>query len=170
MYSNTVTILAAQIPAVPVAPVTTWSPDDVIITWVAPDNGGSAITSYTITIRESDLTTFTEDSVNCDGTNSGIVSALTCTIPVSVLKAAPYSLPWGADVYAKVLATNIYGSSVDSAEGNGAMITTNPDEPTDLTEDYSQRTPTTLAITWTEPVFTGGDVIIDYRINIAEQG
>jgi hypothetical protein len=48
------------------------------------------------------------------------------------------------------------------------MITTNPDPPTDLTEDYSQRTPTVLAFTWVEPVFTGGDVIIDYRVNIAE--
>ena len=27
-----------------------------------------------------------------------------------------------------------------------------------------------LALTWTPPVFTGGDVIIDYRVNIAEQG
>jgi hypothetical protein len=50
------------------------------------------------------------------------------------------------------------------------MITTYPDPPTDLTEDYSQRTPTVLAFTWTPPVFTGGDVIIDYRVNIAEQG
>jgi hypothetical protein len=48
------------------------------------------------------------------------------------------------------------------------MITTNPDPPTDLTEDYSQRTPTVLAFTWVEPVFIGGDVIIDYRVNIAE--
>jgi hypothetical protein len=84
------------------------------------------------------------------------------------LKAAPYSLPWGAHVYAKVLATNIYGSSDKSQEDNGAMITTNPDPPTDLTEDYSQRTPTVLAFTWVEPVFIGGDVIIDYRVNIAE--
>jgi hypothetical protein len=27
-----------------------------------------------------------------------------------------------------------------------------------------------LAFTWVEPLFTGGDVIIDYRVNIAEQG
>jgi hypothetical protein len=51
----------------------------------------------------------------------------TCTIPVAVLKAAPFSLDWGADVYAKVIATNIYGDSTESLEGNGAYITTNPD-------------------------------------------
>jgi hypothetical protein len=50
------------------------------------------------------------------------------------------------------------------------MITTYPDQPTGLTEDYSQRSPTVLAFTWIAPVFTGGDVIIDYRVSGAEQG
>jgi hypothetical protein len=135
------------------------------------DNGGSPITSFTIFIRENDQTTFTEDIVNCDGTQSTILQSYSCTIPVTTLKAAPYSLPWGEHVYAKVVATNFYGSSDASESGDGgAMITTYPDPPTDLTEDYSQRTPTVLAFTWTPPVFTGGDVILDYRVNIAEQG
>jgi hypothetical protein len=51
VYSNTVTIIAGQVPAQPSAPVTTWSPDDVIITWTSPDNGGSSITGYTLSIR-----------------------------------------------------------------------------------------------------------------------
>jgi hypothetical protein len=87
-----------------------------------------------------------------------------------VLKAAPFSLPWGEDVYAKIIATNMYGNSEQSLQGNGAMITINPDPPINIAEDYSLRDPTTLGITWSPAVFTGGDVIIDYRINIAEQG
>lgn len=45
-----VTILAAQIPAVPAAPVTAFNSATgyVSITFTAPDNGGSAITSYSI--------------------------------------------------------------------------------------------------------------------------
>jgi hypothetical protein len=81
------------------------------VTWIAPDNGGYVIGSYTIYIRESDLTTYYTELSNCDGTESGIVAATSCTIPVTVLRAAPFNLPWGSDVYAKVLATNIYGSS-----------------------------------------------------------
>jgi len=50
-FSNTVTILAAQVPAQPSAPTTAWSPDNVIVTWSAPDNGGSAITGYTVTFK-----------------------------------------------------------------------------------------------------------------------
>jgi hypothetical protein len=86
----------------------------------------------------------------------------TCIIPVAVLRAVPYSLEWGTSVYAKVIATNIYGDSLSSEEGNGAYITTTPDSPTDLIEDYSQRTKSTLGLSWTAPVFTGGDIIEDY--------
>lgn len=50
-FSNTVSILTAQVPATPQAPVTTWNPDDVIISWVAPDYGGSPISGYRISIK-----------------------------------------------------------------------------------------------------------------------
>jgi hypothetical protein len=166
-YSSIVSILTAQVPAQPTAPTTTWSPDDVIITWTAPDNGGSPITGYTLSIRESDDATFTVDFTNCDMSYS---TATTCTVPVVTLRTTPYSLEWGSSVYAKVIATNSYGSSIESLSGNGAMITTTPDVPTSVVEVYSSRTKSTLGLTWTPPVFTGGDMIIDYRISIAEQG
>jgi hypothetical protein len=73
-------------------------------------------------------------------------------------------------VYAKVTAINFYGESLESAEGNGAIITTTPDPPTDLFEVYEQRTKSTLGISWSPPVFTGGAIIDDYRVSIAVQG
>jgi hypothetical protein len=36
-----------------------------------------------------------------------------------------------------VIAKNIYGNSVESDEGNGAIIVTTPDAPINLVEDYS---------------------------------
>ena len=93
-----------------------------------------------------------------------------CTIPVGVLRAAPFSLDWGDEVYAKVYAFNTYGNSLNSLEGNGAIITTTPDVPTDLEEVYAQRTKSTLGLAWVAPVFTGGAVIDDYRVNFALQG
>lgn len=52
-FTNTVSILAAQEPFTPDAPVTTFDTanDNVIVTWVAPDDGGFEISSYTIYIR-----------------------------------------------------------------------------------------------------------------------
>jgi len=93
--------------------------------------------------------------------------ALTCTIPVTALRSSPYSLQWGASVYAKVLAINVYGNSLNSEEGNGAIITTTPDSPINLAEDSTHRTKSTLGLTWSQAEFTGGAVILDYRISIA---
>ena len=93
---------------------------------------------------------------------------VSCTIPVTTLKAAPFSLDWGTSVLAKVVAVNLYGDSVESLTGNGAVITTSPDAPTDISEVYAQRTKSTLGLSWVAPVFTGGAVIEDYRVNIAE--
>jgi hypothetical protein len=95
---------------------------------------------------------------------------ITCTIPVTTLRAAPFTLAWGDHVYAKVFATNIYGNSDFSLPGNGAMITTNPDRPINLLEVYASRAPTTIGLIWEPAAFTGGDIIIDYRVSIAVQG
>lgn len=78
--------------------------------------------------------------------------------------AIPYSLPWGADVYAKVIAINIYGMSEISDAGNGAAIITNPDAPVTLAEDYSLRTATSLSLTWLEGAANGGSPVLDYQI------
>jgi len=48
-FSLPISILAAQIPDIPLAPTTTISDRwNVVIDWIAPYNGGSPITSYTI--------------------------------------------------------------------------------------------------------------------------
>lgn len=53
-YSNTVSILAADIPYQVSAPTTSISGDNVKIDWVAPFNNGDPISSYTISIRHKD--------------------------------------------------------------------------------------------------------------------
>jgi hypothetical protein len=48
-------ILTARIPDIPDAPITTISDRwNVIVTWTAPYDGGSQITSYSILFRTSD--------------------------------------------------------------------------------------------------------------------
>lgn len=58
-------------------------------------------------------------------------------MPVSVFKAAPFELEWGANVHARLYATNSEGDSLLSEVGNGAIITTYPDAPITLAENYS---------------------------------
>jgi hypothetical protein len=70
------------------------------------------------------MVTYTADLINCDMSTS---TATRCTIPVTALRASPFSLAWGTSVYAKIVAKNVYGSSLESSAGNGAVITTTPD-------------------------------------------
>lgn len=49
--STETSIRAASVPFTPTAPTSTVNESNVDITWTAPNNGGSAITAYTITIR-----------------------------------------------------------------------------------------------------------------------
>ena len=160
-------VLTSQTPAQPLPPTTTWQPDDVLISWTAPNNGGSPITGYRISIVTSDGVTYQEDATHCDATQS---TATVCTVPVTALKSTPFSLDWGTSVYAKVVAINAYGDSSASDAGNGAIITTSPDAPTSLTEVYEQRTKSTIGLAWTAPVFKGGAVIDEYRVSYAVQG
>ena len=107
--------VSATVPSTPAAPTTTTTVPNVVINWVAPANGGSAITGYDVEIRHSDGTTFTTYA-GCSGT------AVSCTVPISVLKAAPYNCVAGSSVFARVKATNSIGSSAYSLAGNGALL------------------------------------------------
>jgi hypothetical protein len=108
------------------------------------------------------LATYSENLVYCNGADSGIIAALSCSIPASVLNISPYSLAWGTSVFAKVRATNEKGASTESNAGNGAIIYTKPDKPVSLLENTSHRTATTLAITWSAGATNGGTAVIDY--------
>jgi hypothetical protein len=89
-YSDSITLLVAFVPQLPVPPVTSVIADNVILTWQAPYNNGSPITKYLITLRQSD-NTYSESSF-CNGQLASTMASLSCTIPLSSLTAAPYSL------------------------------------------------------------------------------
>ncbi len=157
--SSSVDIRAAAKPSVPAAPTTSVNSNtSITITWVAPLDGGSPITSYTVAIKNS-IGSFSTESVNCD------VATTSCTIPISVLQAAPYNLAWGASIYASVIATNVVGSSVASSSGNGAVILTNPDPPISLANVVPITNFSVIGLTWVAPILVGGTAVIDYRVS-----
>lgn len=67
----------------------------VRITWSSPYSNSDPITKYKIEILDKLGNTWNEDLTNCDGSQSIIISALTCVIPMSVLRASPFSLVYG---------------------------------------------------------------------------
>lgn len=97
-------------------------------------------------IRNIDGYTFNTQLTYCNGSSPAVVSTRTCTIPVAVLLASPFSLTWGTEVFAKIIATNSIGDSNESNLGRGGIIATYPDAPINISEIIYYRTSTTLAL------------------------
>ena len=133
---------------------------------MAPDNGGSAITRYSIYFRHSDGLTFSEESTQCDGANSVIMSALKCNVAAYLLNEAPFNLPWGTNVHVKISAYNVKGESIHSGVANGATIIAVPDAPILLKENPVLRTSTTLGLVWSPAPDDGSLPVLDYKVSV----
>lgn len=108
---------------------------------------------------------FSEETVNCDGTDSTILTNSQCEVPLMVLYAAPFELIGGTSVYAKVVATNSYGDSLESDEGNGASIVLVPDTPLMFRDDPSVTSEIQVGLLWTDGVSNGGQPVLDYTVS-----
>lgn len=157
--------MCAFVPVAPLAPTTSVSTSNVVITWAAPSsNGGSPLTSYSIYIRKSDLS-YSMETNYCDGSNTVILGAATCTIPFATLRASPFNLILNNPVIAYVVATNVYGNSDPSPTGQGALIQYVPDAPISLANNPSITSATRVGLTWAPGSSNGGSAVIDYTIN-----
>lgn len=156
-------------PATPVAPTTTFLRETVKINWTEPDTLGSPIKEYNVYIKQQNGT-YNLELNNCDATDLTIVGQKYCIVQVSTLKNAPFSLEWGSSIFAKVVAINDYGRSIESPEGNGAVIITYADKPTNLAEIVSARTATTITFTWIPGLLNGGSTVTDYQIFRKKEG
>jgi len=165
--SATTSIKAAGVPD-SMAAVTTsvQGTTDVRISWAAPDFNSEALTGYKILIKQNDGS-FSEDTTNCVGTDPTIMSQLYCDVPMSTLRASPYSLTYGALVVAKAYATNSIGNGGISPENSsGATIQTPPTQMA-TPQRGASTTESSLHVTWSalsSPADTGGAVIDSYNI------
>lgn len=163
-------ILAAQQPDKPAPPTTSLSGTSLTIDWVAPNDQGKVIDYYIVSILQSDLTTYSLELNDCDGSNPSIVSATQCVIDVLVLRSDPFNLPWGSKVYAKVIAHNFYGNSLESLPGAGdsGVLMTYPDAPTTLTEVVSARAADSITFTWVDGTYNNGAAVVSYKVWMSE--
>ena len=76
------------------------------------------------------------------------MSSQTCSISLATLKASPFLLIKDESVYAKIISVNVYGESVHSSAGNGAVIQLVPDAPISLTNDPTTTIDTLIRFTW----------------------
>jgi hypothetical protein len=144
--SNAVTPAAATVPAAPTSVSAAAGSASASVSWTAPSNGGSAITSYTVT-PYAGSTALTPTTV------SGNPPATTATVT---------GLTNGTTYTFKVAATNAVGTGPQSAASNAVTPsgTTAPDAPTNVTATGAAASAT---VSWTAPS-NGGSAITSYTV------
>jgi hypothetical protein len=101
----------------------------VIITWSEPaELGGISLDSYTIELQGLDdnsadsYTTWRTEST-CDGSETTIRDARTCTVPMATLSSPDHSLPFDALIYVRIYGTNTLGDGpLSDVNTDGARI------------------------------------------------
>ena len=148
-------------PTVPGAPTsltaTASGSTRINLSWTAPaDNGGSAITGYTIEVSPNGTSSWTDRVANTGTT--------TTTYSHTGLSA-------GTTRHYRVSAINSVGngaaSNVDDATTDDAA-TTVPGAPTSLTATASGST--RINLSWTAPADNGGSAITGYTIEVSPNG
>jgi hypothetical protein len=120
---------------------------------------------YKVKVRHADLTTYSEDTTNCNGSTSSIFTNAACSIPLATLITTPYSLTKGVSVFAVVIAYNLYGDSIESLPGNGAKIVLVPDAPLSLANNPAITNAYQIGLVWLEGLSNGGDPVAYYTVS-----
>jgi hypothetical protein len=84
--SDPVSVTAIDKPGKMATPTVTISGINVVVAWTLPNIHSSTITAYDIQFKKSDGT-FVPQLTYCDGTQTGIVTARTCSIPMAAVIA-----------------------------------------------------------------------------------
>jgi hypothetical protein len=162
-YSDVISILCAAEPDQPQVPTSTVFENQVIFNWDAPNDNGTPITGYNIYFRKSD-DTYSTEFVDCDGSDSTIITNTECTIPLATFTAEPFGLSLGEDINIKVSAYNAYGESPVSEVGGGAVIQLVPDAPINLANVLEITKDDRIGFVWEDGHSNGGNSIIDYQV------
>jgi hypothetical protein len=117
-FSEELTLLCAFVPEPPLTVTTANSNEKVVVSWDEPIANGSPITSYQVFVAEQGFLSFTQ--ISCEP--GDILADRQCVVTLETLQLTPYLLVKDDPVQAKVVSVNLYGASVFSTEGTGAVI------------------------------------------------
>jgi alpha-tubulin suppressor-like RCC1 family protein/serine protease inhibitor ecotin len=130
----------ATAPGKPTGATATPGNGSAVVSWTAPvDNGGSAITGYTVTSTPGSYTCTTIGALSC--TVSGLTSGTSYTFTVH--------------------ATNVAGNGIESDASSSVTPATVPGKPTGATATAGNGS---ALVYWTAPVDNGGSTITGYTV------
>ena len=133
-------------PSAPIITTLTPGNTQVVVSWSAPANGGSAITDYDLEYSSNSGSTWTAWA-------SGTTSTATSETVTGLTNGTPYVF--------RVLAKNLAGSSANSSTSSPSTprtVPTAPGQPVLIPGNQQ------ILVTWTAPTSNGGSAITDYVI------
>ncbi len=82
----------------------------VRFSWVEPKANGEFITKYQVKIMKNDGlgTTYLEELTDCDASKQQVIGNMRCEIPMTVLRAEPFSYRKGMLIRAIARAYNLF--------------------------------------------------------------
>lgn len=120
--SAVLAVVAAQAPATPAAPTTSSVTAYVKIEWAAPFANYAVIDAYRVEIIDG-TGNYIEVPAVCDGSDAAVMANLYCLVPMTAFWTAPFNLPQGTTVTAKVYAHNERGwSNASPANAVGSVV------------------------------------------------
>ena len=135
-------------PGLPTNANATAGDTEATVTWSAPaSDGGSPITSYTVTSSPGGLTSTTADGTTLTATVTGLTNSTSYTFTV--------------------VATNAVGDSVPSAASNAVTPAAVPGSPTNANATAGD---TEATVTWSAPASDGGSPITSYTVTSSPGG
>jgi len=120
----------------------------VRVAWTQPGHNFEAIDKYDVRLAQSDGTTYTAETTNCNGADSTIFSQKYCDIPLAFLSDSSkvYKLTAGTTIKAKVAAHNKNGwGPFSDANTTGAVLETIPNKMLAPTRHSVRATTTTIS-------------------------
>jgi hypothetical protein len=172
-FSDPLTIKSAKYPSQAIAVTTSIdaATGGIRIDWVAPYTNEQTITAYAIEVKEGaalSATTYIA-SASCNGADSTTFANMYCVIPMSELRASPYTYAFRELVVARVRAYNSYGWGDDWSADNtiGALTRIEASKMGAISVDAFTTTITQVSVYWTALALgtdTGDSAILSYHL------
>ncbi len=138
-------------PAKPAKPTTSHADQKITVGWVAPDDGGAALTGYDVAMYEG----------------ASLVSATECSVDGSTTTCDATGLTNGTAYTFTVTASNANGAGPVSDPSDPATPSTNPAKPS---QPMTSKGDARVAVSWIAPTDDGGAAIDTYDVATYDAG
>lgn len=139
------------------------------ISWTSPYSNSESISEYEILIQAQNGELY--NSERCNGSSASVLTTRECFVPLSVLRAAPFSLEFDELISVKARAYNQFGwAEFNQLNDEGARVQSEPSTIDSISLIAPTSTLSTLVVEWPEVTEDGNSPILSYHLQVFVDG